>query len=84
VDDFRLYPDMLTVQEGVPVTFHNISLIAEHQVSIKPFHDPENVNVMPGQITQIEFTPDEIGVFTIQHELHGFRGELVVEAGLEP
>ena len=84
VDDFRLYPDTLIVQEGVPVTFHNISLIAEHQVSIKPFHDPANVNVMPGEITQIQFTPDDTGVFTIQHELHGFTGELVVEAGLVP
>ena len=84
VDDFRVYPNRLVVQEGPPVTIHNISLIAKHQVSVNPYHDPATVNVLPGQITRIEFTPDSTGVFTIQHELHGFTGELVVEAGFRP
>ena len=79
VDDFRVYLDRMVVQEDMPVTIHNISLIAEHQVYVKLCHDPATVNRLPGEITRIEFIPDGIGVFTIQHELHGFAGELVVE-----
>ena len=79
VDEFRMFPDVLVVQEGIPITVHNIGIIAEHKVSFKPFHDPEDLNVRPKEITPISFNPDEAGEFTIRHELHGFTGTLVVE-----
>ena len=78
VDDFRIYPELLVVHSGIPVTIHNISLIDQHQVSIESFLSPENVNVMPGEISRFEFTPNEPGIFTIRHELHGFTGNLIV------
>jgi len=81
VDDFRIYPESLVVQSGIPVTIHNISLIDRHQVSIGPFLRPEDVNVRPGEISQFEFTPEESGTFTIRHELHGFTGNLIVDRG---
>ena len=79
VDDFRIFPNTLVLQRGIPARIHNISLIAEHQVSFKPFDDPEDINVRPREINLIDFTPDQTGNFTIRHELHGFTGELVVE-----
>ncbi|MEE9324736.1 MAG: hypothetical protein V3U90_04190 [Dehalococcoidia bacterium] len=79
VDDFRIFPDRLVAQNGIPVTIHNISLIAEHRVSIEPFYVPEDINVRPREISLFEFTPDRIGVFIICHELHGFTGKLVVK-----
>ena len=79
VDDFRIFPDRLVVQKGIPVTIHNISLIAEHRVSIGPFYVPGENNIRPREITRIEFTPDSTGEFTIRHELHGFTGQLIVE-----
>ena len=81
VDDFRIFPDRLVLQQGIPARIHNISLIADHQVSFKPFYDPEGINIKPREITPIEFTPDRTGQFTILHELHGFTGELIVEGG---
>ena len=81
VDEFRIFPDRLVVQKDVPVTIHNIGLVAEHQVSIEPFEVPEAINVKPKEISRFEFMPHEVGVYTIKHELHGFTGTLVVEAG---
>ena len=78
IDDFRMYPGTLVVQSGVPVTIHNISLIDQHQVSIETFLSPEDVNVKPGKVSQFEFTPEDHGEYTIQHELHGFTGKLIV------
>ncbi len=80
VDEFKIFPDSLTVQKDVPVTIHNISLIAEHRVSIEPLYNAaEDLNVRPGEISRFEFTPDIAGEFTIEHELHGFTGRLMVE-----
>lgn len=79
IEDFRIFPDRLVVQNGIPVTIHNISLIAEHRVSIEPFYVPEDINVRPREISPFEFTPDRTGVFIICHELHGFTGKLVVK-----
>ena len=78
-DDGRIFPDRLVVQQGVPTTVHNISMVAEHRVSFKPFHDPEDINVRPRQITPIAFTPDSAGEFTILHLIDGITGTLVVE-----
>ena len=79
VDEFQIFPDKLVIQAGIPTTIHNISILAEHQVSFNPFHTPEGINVRAREITRIEFTPEEIGEFTIRHELHGFTGQLIVE-----
>ena len=79
VDDFRIFPERLLLQSGIPATIFNISLVAEHKVSIKPFYDPRDLNVRPKKITPIEFTPDRTGEFTIRHEIHGFTGDLIVD-----
>ena len=79
VDDFRIFPDRLVLQEGIPARIHNISLVGEHQVSFGPFEDPDDINVKPREISILDFTPADRGEFTIKHELHGFTGELIVE-----
>jgi len=79
VDDFQIFPGKLVIQEGIPTTIFNIGIITDHQVSLRPFHTPEGINVRHREITQIEFTPDETGEFTILHELHRFTGQLIVE-----
>ena len=81
VDEFRVFPDALVVQKDIPMTVFNIGLIAEHKVSFKPFHDPEDFNIGPRKITPINFTPNTAGDFTIRHEFHGFTGTLTVEEG---
>ena len=78
VDDFRMYPETLVVQSGIPVTILNISLIDQHQVSIESFLSPEDLNVKPGEVSRFEFTPEGHGEYTIRHELHGFTGVLIV------
>ena len=78
-DEFQIFPSQLIIQEGIPTTIFNIGIIAQHEVSFEPFHTPVGLNVRPGEITPIEFTPDETGEFTIRHELHGFTGGLIVE-----
>ena len=40
VDDFRIFPEKLTLQDGVPVTVFNISLTSDHRVSFKRVHNP--------------------------------------------
>lgn len=79
VDQFRMFPETIVVKKDIPVTIHNISLIAEHQVSVEPYEMGEQINVLPGEITRFEFTPDATGEFTILHKLHGFTGRLIVE-----
>ena len=81
VDEFRIYPERLVVQTGVPVRIHNISLVTEHRVSLKPYEIPENINVKPKEISLFEFTPEVEGVYIIRHEIHGFTGTLVVGPG---
>ena len=79
IDDFRIFPGNLVLQEGIPTRIHHISLIAEHRVSIGPFDVPDDINVKPREISIVEFTPDTAGKFTILHEIHGITGELIVE-----
>ncbi|MCH7736400.1 MAG: hypothetical protein IH872_03255 [Chloroflexi bacterium] len=78
VDQFRLFPETIVVYKDIPVTIHNISLVAEHQVSIERYEMGEEINVLPGELTRFEFTPDTTGAFTILHEIHGFSGTLIV------
>ena len=79
VDDFRIFPEQLVLQAGIPARIHNISLVADHKVSFRPFEDPADINVKPREVSVLDFTPGEAGEFTIQHELHGFTGKLIVE-----
>ncbi len=79
LDDFRIFPERLVVQKGIPVKIYNISLIADDRVSIVPFYVPGDINVRPKEITTFELTPDRTGEFTIRHEIHGFTGEIIVE-----
>ena len=79
VGDSKMFPDRLIVQEGIPTTIHNISLVAEHRVSIEPFYSSEDFNVKPREISRFVFTPDQTGEFTIRHEVHGITGEFIVE-----
>ena len=79
VDDFRIFPDKLVLVEGLPARIHNISLVAEHQVSFGPFYKADESNTRPREINFVEFTPDQIGEFTIFHEIHGIEGTLAVE-----
>ena len=78
VDGFRMYPETLVVQKDIFVAIHNISLVAEHQVSIESFVDPDALNVKPRERSLFEFTPETEGNYTIRHELHGFTGQLVL------
>ena len=79
VDRFRMFPETIVVRKDIPVTIHNISLIAEHQVSVAPYEMGDQINVLPGEVTRFEFTPDAAGEFTILHKIHGFTGMLIVE-----
>jgi len=81
VDEFRLFPETIVVQKGIPVIIRNISLVTEHQVSIEPYEMGEQINVKPGELTRFEFIPDAVGDFTILHKIHGFTGTLIVEGG---
>ena len=79
IDDFKIFPESLVIQNDLPTTIHNISLVAEHKVSFKPFHTPEDLNVRPKEISLVEFTPGTPGDYSIFHELHGITGQLIVE-----
>ena len=75
----RVFPERSLVVKDVPVRVFNISLTAEHRVSVLPFYGPEDANVKPTDITSFDFTPDSAGEFTIQNETWGFSATLVVE-----
>ena len=81
VDDSRIFPEESFVVKDVPVRIFNISLTADHKVSVAPFYVADDVNVRPKEITSFEFTPDSTGEFTIRSEEHGFKGTLIVEEG---
>ena len=74
-----MFPDKLVIQKDIPTRLHNISLIAQHRVSVDPFSFPDDFNVKPGEIAIVEFTPNSAGEFTIFHEIHGITGKLIVE-----
>ena len=75
VDEFPDLPRHPGNSERYPHHHSQHRIIAEHQVSFKPFHDPEDFNIRPKEITPIAFTLDQAGTFTIKHELHGFTGQ---------
>ena len=79
VDDSRVFPDRSLVVKDLPVKVFNISLSAQHTVSVPPFYSPDDANVKPGEIISFDFTPDSTGEFTIQNETYGFTSILVVE-----
>ena len=79
IDEFQIFPDKLVVQKDIPTRLHNISLIAEHRVSVDPFFIADDLNVKTREISIFNFTPDSAGEFTILHEIHGITGQLIVE-----
>jgi len=79
VDDSRVFPETSFVVKDVPVKVFNISLTADHKVSIAPFYVADVINVRPREITSFDFTPDSTGEFTIRNEIHGLMGTLIVE-----
>ena len=79
VDDSRVFPDKSFVVIDVPVKVFNISLTADHKVSVAPFYLADDINVRPKEITSFDFTPDSTGEFTIRDETHGFVWTLIVE-----
>ena len=81
VDDSRIFPTESFVVKDVPVKVFNISLTADHKVSIAPFYVADDINVKRREITSFDFTPDSTGEFTILNEIHGFTGTLIVEEG---
>ena len=81
VDESRVYPEKSFVVKDVPVKVFNISLTADHKVSIAPFYVAEDTNVRPREITSFDFTPDSTGEFIIRSENREFTGTLIVEEG---
>ena len=72
----RVFPERSLVVKDVSVRVFNISLTAEHIVSILPFYGPEDSNVKPREITSFDFTPNSAGEFTIQNETYGFTRDV--------
>ena len=66
------------MEKDIRTRVHNISLTAEHKLSVEPYHTPDGINVRPLEINFFEFTPDTAGQYTILHEIHGITGTLVV------
>ena len=81
VDESRVYPEKSFVVKDVPVKVFNISLTADHKVSIAPFYVAEDTNVRPREITSFDYTPDSTGEFIIRSENREFTGTLIVEEG---
>jgi plastocyanin len=77
--DLKIYPQTLTVKKGVKVRLFNTATDGSHPTvaissddqgknpvfGVKPF------DVEVGQLTIVEFTPDQTGDFFITHQLHG-------------
>ena len=78
-----IIPPVIRLFEDIPATIYNLSLDAEHWVSIEPWVEAPDVsqtgNVVPRQVTTFEFTPTDAGTYQIQHAVHGFGGTLIVE-----
>ena len=72
-------PDRVIVQKEIPVKVYNSSLAGKDQVSIDPFHIPEEVNVVERKVTSFEFIPDQVGEFPIRNAEGINIGTLVVE-----
>ena len=79
--DSRVFPEASFVVKDVPVKVFNISLTADHMISIAPFYVTDDINVRPREITSFDFTPDSKGEFTILNETQGFVATLIVEEG---
>jgi plastocyanin len=87
--DLKIYPGTITVKKGVKVRLFNTATDGSHPTiaissddqgknpvfGVKPF------DVEVGQLTVVEFTPDQEGTFFITHHLHGHDivGKLLVQ-----
>ena len=76
--DGLLFPSTITVRLGLPVRLYHLSVSGDHRVSIETLA-PDAVSVGPGAITQIEFTPAQVGEFAIRHSDDALTGRLVVQ-----
>ena len=87
--DLKIYPATLTVKKGVKVRLFNTATDGSHPtISIssdeagqKPLFNVQPFDVEVGQLTVVEFTPDQAGTFFITHKLHGhnIEGTLIVQ-----
>ena len=67
------------IQIDIPVRVYNLSLKGEGRVSIEPFYESLDVNVVERKITTFEFIPDTAGEFAITDGKGNVIGTLVVE-----
>jgi len=67
------------VKKGIPVRISATTKQREHinRISILPWVKSSDT-ILPGRVTIIEFTPDQVGEFTIRNIGHGFEGVLKV------
>jgi hypothetical protein len=72
-------PDPVIVKKGIPVRILATTKQREHinRISIQPWISRSDT-LSPGEITIIEFTPDQTGEFEIRNIGHGFTGILKV------
>lgn len=77
--DLKIYPQTLTVKKGVKVRFFNTATDGSHPTVVissddqgkNPLFGVKPFDVEVGQLTTVEFTPDQTGDFFITHQLHG-------------
>ncbi|MCH7586627.1 MAG: hypothetical protein IIC78_01120 [Chloroflexi bacterium] len=81
--DGRLFPDTITVRVGLPVTLYNFSVGGEHLVSVELLV-PDPIIVRPNSITQMQFTPEQVGEYAIIHADDDLAGLLVVRESACP
>jgi len=78
----EIFHHTIRLLKDIPATIYNISLDEPHWVSIEPWVTAPPTsglgNVLPGNVTTFEFTPNEAGSFEIKHTVHGFTGTLIV------
>lgn len=76
----KFEPSVITATKGIPVRIYISTTQREHinRVSILPWVESSSV-VAPGSPITIEFTPDQVGEFTIRNIGHGFEATLIVE-----
>jgi len=78
VEDGSVLPSEVQVFADIPGGVFNLTLDAEHRVSIPPFYIAQQPNVGPGEISIFEFNPDGEGSFVIEDELQGLGATLIV------
>ncbi len=85
--DGRTYPEVVEVERGVKVRLFNIAdaqphdpvVISRNEAGTEPVF-ADSFRVEPGNVTVVDFVPDEAGEFYITHRPHGhvIVGRLIV------